>query len=144
VVFSYLFISHDLALVRMVADEVAVLYQGRLCEVGPTRHVYAAPFHPYTATLLAAVPEPVPGRSPRALKHESSLGVVPAHGCPFFQRCPRRIETTCAQIDPPWRLAEGGHAIRCHLTLEQLSEPIEVLPLYASAPSRTAYDKPHS
>ncbi|NJM07496.1 ABC transporter ATP-binding protein [Candidatus Gracilibacteria bacterium] len=116
---SYLFISHDLAVVRAIADQVAVLYQGRLCEVGPVEHVYAPPFHPYTASLLAAAPEPVPGRPTRPLDRESAMHDAPqAQGCPFYQRCPQRIEPTCAVEEPPWRHFAHGHAIRCHLAFD--------------------------
>ncbi len=129
---TYLFIAHDLAVVRAIADHVAVLYQGRLCEIGGVRQVYAPPFHPYTASLLAAVPTPVPGRRVRAVDRDETPGTPPARGCPFYHRCPRRIEPVCAVEDPPWRHAEDGHAIRCHLPLEQLTEPLELAPLLST------------
>jgi peptide/nickel transport system ATP-binding protein len=124
---TYLFITHDLAVVRAIADRVAVLYQGRLCEVGTVDDVYAPPFHPYTASLLAAVPEPVPGRRPPALDREAPAGTPPARGCPFYHRCPRRITPTCAEEDPPWRISSEGHAIRCHLTLQELAAPVQAV-----------------
>jgi peptide/nickel transport system ATP-binding protein len=119
---SYLFISHDLAVVRAIADEVAVLYQGRICEIGKVAEVYAPPFHPYTASLLAAAPEPIPERHLRVRDRDSLSAAPPARGCPFYQRCPHRIEPTCAVDEPPWREFAQGHAIRCHLSFEKTDE----------------------
>ncbi len=135
---TYLFIAHDLAVVRAIADQVAVLYQGRLCEIGGVTQVYTPPFHPYTASLLAAAPEPVPGRRVRAVDRDDAPGTPPERGCPFYQRCPRRIEPTCAVEDPPWRLAEHGHAIRCHLPLAELAIPLDPFPVRMTAERRNA------
>ena len=88
---AYLFISHDLAVVRAIADRVVVLYQGRMCEVGPVADIYAPPYHPYTETLLAAVPEPVPGARARLLAKDVQEAEPPARGCCFQRRCPRRV-----------------------------------------------------
>lgn len=126
---SYLFISHDLAVVRAIADQVAVLYQGRLCEIGSVAQVYTPPFHPYTASLLAAAPVLTPGRRARALDRDATPGAPLARGCPFYHRCPRRIEPACAVEDPPWRIVDEHHAIRCHLSLDQLTEPVAAPPL---------------
>lgn len=118
---SYLFIAHDLAVVRAIADQVAVLYQGRLCEIGSVSQVYTPPFHPYTASLLAAVPELTPGRRVRMRDREQPPAAPPLHGCPFYQRCPHRIDPVCDVETPPWRVLDEGHAIRCHLPIEQLA-----------------------
>ena len=75
---AYLFISHDLAVVRAIADRVAVLYQGRICELGPVADIYAPPYHPYTETLLAAVPEPVPGARAQLLAKDVQESEPPA------------------------------------------------------------------
>jgi peptide/nickel transport system ATP-binding protein len=112
---SYLFIAHDLAIVRAIADTVAVLYRGHVCELGSTAQVYAPPFHPYTASLLQAaraVSGPFVDNGPPVV--DSGLG------CPFVDRCPRRIERLCAHEPPPWRTTAPGHQIRCHLPPEQL------------------------
>ena len=114
------FVSHDLAVVRAVADRVAVLYQGRLCEIGPSRDIYRRPSHPYTEVLLGAVLEPDPDFVP-ALAAEDVVDLFPpAAGCPFQRRCPRRIGKMCDEETPPWRSAESGHAIRCHHPPEEL------------------------
>lgn len=117
---TYLFISHDLAVVRAIADRVAVLYQGRLCEVGPTEMIYNPPYHPYTETLLAAVPEPIPGARARLLAKDIQEEEPPAQGCPFQRRCPRRIGAICEEKIPPKQVASEGYVIRCHIPLEEL------------------------
>ena len=119
---AYLFISHDLAIVRAVADRVAVLYQGRLCELGPVERIYGPPYHPYTETLLAAVPEPVPGARSRLLAKDVQEEGPPAQGCCFQRRCPRRIGSICDDETPPWRVVAEGHGISCHIPLEELRE----------------------
>ena len=117
---AYLFISHDLAVVRSIADRVAVLYQGRLCEVGPVDQIYTPPYHPYTETLLAAVPEPVPGMQPRLLARDVKESEPPPRGCPFQRRCPRRQGPVCDEETPPWQAVEEEHFIGCHIPAEKL------------------------
>jgi peptide/nickel transport system ATP-binding protein len=117
---TYVLVSHDLAVVRALADRVAVLYQGRLCETGPAKNVYRLPSHPYTEVLLGAVLEPDPDTKP-ALAAEDAVDLFPpARGCPFQRRCPRRIGDICDNETPPWRPTEWGHAIRCHIPLVEL------------------------
>jgi len=113
---SYLFIAHDLAVVRAIADTVAVLYRGHVCELGSAAQVFTPPFHPYTASLLQAarLAPGAPGAGPPA--------VDTGRGCPFVDRCPRRIEPLCGQQPPPWRTTAPGHQIRCHLPPEQLDQ----------------------
>lgn len=117
---AYLFISHDLAVVRAIADRVAVLYQGRLCELGSVEQIYTPPYHPYTETLLAAVPEPVPGVRARLLAKDVQESEPPTSGCPFQRRCPRRVGSICDVETPPWQAAEEDHFIGCHIPLEEL------------------------
>jgi len=120
---TYVFISHDLAVVRAVADRVAVLYQGRLCEVGPVNDIYSAPNHPYTETLLGAVLEPEPGSKPVLNADDIIESNPPAIGCPFKRRCPKNLGEICDVEIPPWRInGESGHRIRCHIPLEELME----------------------
>lgn len=122
---TYIFISHDLAVVRAVADRVAVLYQGRLCEVGPVDAIYAPPFHPYTETLVGAVLEPDPDTEPVLLAGDTPESSPPAQGCPFQRRCPHRLGDICDMESPPWQAQSDGHMIRCHIPLAEL-EPTQV------------------
>lgn len=115
---TYIFVSHDLAVVRALSDRVAVLYQGRLCEVGPATSVYAAPSHPYTEALLDAVLEPDPDSSPSLIANDATELSPPASGCPFQRRCPKHIGDLCNNESPPWQQLANGHAIRCHLDVE--------------------------
>ncbi|MEM7126167.1 MAG: ABC transporter ATP-binding protein [Chloroflexota bacterium] len=131
---TYIFISHDLGVVRAVADRVAVLYQGRLCEVGPVDDIYSVPHHPYTETLLGAVLEPDPDATPTLLASDTPELAPPAVGCPFQRRCPYHIGDICDNEMPPWQRSKGpslnGHApndarqhkIRCHIPVEELLE----------------------
>ncbi len=117
---TYVFVSHDLAVVRALADQVAVLYQGRLCEIGPSAEVYALPSHPYTEVLLGAVLEPDPDSAPMLSTEDVVELSPPPGGCAFQRRCPRRIGEICDRETPPWQQAGEGHAIRCHIPLSQL------------------------
>ena len=117
---TYVYVSHDLAVVRAIAGRVAVLYQGRLCEIGPSDKVYALPSHPYTEVLLGAVLEPDPDTAPTLAAEDVLELSPPARGCPFQRRCQHRIGEICDTDGPPWRETGNGHAIRCHLLLEDL------------------------
>ncbi len=121
---AYIFVSHDLAVVRALSDRVAVLYQGRLCEIGPADAVYSHPSHPYTEMLLGAVLEPDPDTIPTLTSDDVVELSPPAHGCPFQRRCRKKIGSVCDNDAPPWRTAEDGHMIRCHLPIERLASSI--------------------
>ncbi|TDD06491.1 ABC transporter ATP-binding protein [Saccharopolyspora terrae] len=118
---SYLFISHDLALVKQVSDRVAVMHLGQLAEVGPAESLYRHPRHPYTAALLASIPALAPGAG-RArgrsapLDGEPPSPLEPPSGCRFRTRCPR-AETRCAQERPVLREHAPGHLAACHFPL---------------------------
>ena len=130
---TYLFISHDLAVVRSIADRVAVLYLGRLCEVGDVEAVFSGPTHPYTRMLLDAVLEPGARPEPGERRPvEEPESAPPAAGCPFQRRCPHRIPGTCDTVTPPWRESGNGHRIRCHLDLDDL--PSVLVPVPAVEP----------
>jgi peptide/nickel transport system ATP-binding protein len=132
---TYLFVSHDLAVVRALSDRVAVLYQGRLCEIGPAADVYASPSHPYTEVLLGAVLEPVPDKAPVLLAEDVVELSPPARGCPFQRRCPKKLGVVCESEVPPWQTADSGHAIRCHIPRAQLvAAPVAGLRTAASRP----------
>ncbi|MEM9230395.1 MAG: dipeptide ABC transporter ATP-binding protein [Pseudomonadota bacterium] len=118
---TYVFVSHDLAVVKALSDRVAVLYQGRLCEIGKSHHVYSTPSHPYTEVLLGAVLEPDPDTAP-TLSADDVVELSPrAQGCPFQRRCPRKLGSICDTEIPPWHKGADGHAIRCHIGIEQLA-----------------------
>src|SRR6056297_879322 len=117
---GFVFVSHDLAVVRALSDRVAVLYQGRICEAGPTRAVFAPPHHPYTDVLLGAVLAPDPDHAPRLLAEDAAELSPPARGCPFQRRCPVKCGTVCETDTPPARQTAEGHVIHCHIPLDEL------------------------
>lgn len=118
---TYIFVSHDLAVVRALSDRVAVLYQGRLCEIGPAERVYDTPSHPYTSALLNAVLEPDPDAVPELTADDVAELSPPAKGCPFQRRCPLKLGQICETDAPPWRRFQDGHAIRCHIPADELT-----------------------
>jgi peptide/nickel transport system ATP-binding protein len=117
---TLLFIAHDLAVVKNVSDRVAVMYLGKLCEVGPPDVLYARPAHPYTAALLAAIPEPDPSVPPddsRVLGGEIPSNVNPPSGCRFRTRCPKAQER-CAEEEPHLREIGPDQYVACHFPIE--------------------------
>ena len=119
---TYIFVSHDLAVVRALADRVALLYQGRLCEIGPAADVYSLPSHPYTEVLLGAVLEPDPDSVP-VLSADDIVELSPMPvGCAFQRRCPRRVGDICETKTPPWQQVDDEHLIRCHIPHIELRE----------------------
>ena len=117
---TYVFVSHDLAVVRAISDRVAVLYQGRLCEIGPSKNVYKFPSHPYTEVLLGAVLEPDPDIKPKLVAEDIVEEKPPKNGCSFQGRCPRILGDICKNEVPPWQIGENGNSIRCHIKIEDL------------------------
>ena len=117
---TYIFVSHDLAVVKAISDRVAVLYQGRLCEIGPKQNVYNFPSHPYTEVLLGAVLEPDPDIKPKLIAEDIVEEKPPENGCSFQGRCPRILGDKCRSEVPPWQVGENGNAIRCHIGIEKL------------------------
>jgi len=115
---TYLFISHDLSMVRHIADRVAVMYLGKVVELAPRGGLYATPLHPYTRALLSAVPEPDPEIEARRehiiLKGDVPSPANPPDGCNFCTRCPQVMEV-CRRIDPEMREVAPGHVVACHL-----------------------------
>ncbi len=125
---TLLFISHDLSVVRYLADRVVVMYLGRIMEKGSTEEIFAPPYHPYTEALLAAVP--IADTSVRkrriVLSGEIPSPSNPPKGCPFNTRCLYMMAGTCDAIPPPQREFAAGHVIACHLPRETLlaMEPV--------------------
>jgi peptide/nickel transport system ATP-binding protein len=118
---SYLFISHDLGVVRYLADRIVVLYLGRVMEVGPAEKVFVGPHHPYTEALLSAVPSLDDlDRLRIRLEGEIPSAADPPSGCPFQTRCPRKLGSICETTEPELIEEEPGHGIRCHIPLAEL------------------------
>jgi peptide/nickel transport system ATP-binding protein len=117
---TMIFIAHDLAVVKNVSDLVAVMYLGKLCEIGSPDALFRSPTHPYTAALLSAIPVPDPEAKPEELPGvggEVPSPLNPPSGCRFRTRCPRAAER-CAQEEPQIRELRPGHFVACHFPLE--------------------------
>jgi peptide/nickel transport system ATP-binding protein len=119
---TMLFISHDLSVVRYLADHVAVMYLGKVMEFGKVTDVFAPPYHPYTEALMSAVPIADPD-----VKRERIIleGAIPSpterpKGCPFSTRCQRKIGAICDDQVPPEQRTEDGHRIACHIPMDEL------------------------
>lgn len=118
---SYIFISHDLGVVRYISDRIGVMYLGRLMEVGPADVVFSPPHHPYTEALLSAAPSLEVKEEHRIrLEGDVPSAAKPPSGCVFHTRCPRKIGAICEQEQPPLAEEEPGHFIRCHIPIEEL------------------------
>jgi peptide/nickel transport system ATP-binding protein len=118
---SYVFITHDMGVVRYLADRIAVMYLGRIQEVGPTDDVFKGPHHPYTEALLSAIPS-VDGEATHRIHLEGEIPspANPPSGCVFHPRCPRAIAGVCEVTEPPLLEVSPGHAMRCHIPIEEL------------------------
>ena len=120
---AYLFISHDLGVVRYLSDRIAVLYLGRLMELGEAGTVFGPPQHPYTEALLSAVPnEDGTERARIRLEGDIPSHANPPSGCVFHTRCPRYIGDQCKNEEPDLKEVEPGHFWRCHYSVEELRE----------------------
>ncbi len=119
---TIILISHDLSSVRFFSDDVAVMYLGKIVEIGPCESIYHRPNHPYTTALLAAVPRPDPDAQHSGVRLEGRVpsAITPPSGCRFNTRCPYKIGTICEQQEPPKRDLGEGHFIYCHLSPEDL------------------------
>ena len=116
---TYLFVAHDLSVVKHISDRVAVMYVGHMVELAETRKLFAQPLHPYTSALMAAIPEP----NPRGRKHltvlqgEVANPAAPPTGCYFHPRCAHAVEL-CKTTPPAWEQVEPGRFVRCHRARE--------------------------
>jgi oligopeptide/dipeptide ABC transporter ATP-binding protein len=141
---AYLFIAHDLSVVRHISDRIAVMYLGKIVEEGEADEVYLRPTHPYTAALLSAIPVPDPTRRRQGtriiLSGEVGEPVGGTGGCRFRARCPFAMEI-CASLDPEAFVTPTGSTVRCHLhttgpTLGGAS--VQLLPTLTSATTGAA------
>ena len=118
---TYIFIAHDLAVVRHISHRIAVMYLGRIVEIASRHELYAEPLHPYTQALLAAIPIPDPEieatRPQQIIPGEVPSAMRPPPGCRFHTRCPRAMDV-CRSVEPPMLERDGGRAVACHLYAE--------------------------
>ncbi len=124
---ALIFIAHDLNMVRYVSDTVAVIYLGRVCEIGPTEAIFNPPMHPYTEALISAIPviDPEAEINPIRLEGTVPSPANPPGGCRFHTRCPRKIGTICETEVPPGQTSNSGHSdhtIFCHIPLVKLTD----------------------
>jgi oligopeptide/dipeptide ABC transporter ATP-binding protein len=114
---TYLFVAHDLSVVRHVSDRIAVMYLGKLMEVSPAEELYTKPIHPYTSALLSAIPIPDPEENRRrervVVSGEPPNPINPPSGCVFHPRCPRSTDI-CRDVEPPLARYPNGHLAACH------------------------------
>ncbi len=117
---TYLFIAHDLSVVKHISDRVAVMYLGKLVELAPCEELYKTPLHPYTRSLLSAVPVPEPGAKKERiiLQGEIPSPIAPPAGCYFHPRCPQVLDK-CRRQAPAYLPANSEHWVACHLVNEQ-------------------------
>jgi oligopeptide/dipeptide ABC transporter ATP-binding protein len=125
---TYLFVAHDLSVVRHVSDRIAVMYLGKLMEVSPSEELYTKPIHPYTFALLSAIPIPDPRENRRreriVVSGEPPNPIDPPSGCVFHPRCPRATDV-CREVEPPLARYPNGHLAACHHPLNVSPEEIE-------------------
>jgi peptide/nickel transport system ATP-binding protein len=129
---TLLFISHDLSLVRYLADRVVVMYLGHIVEQGTTDEVFSPPYHPYTEALLSAVPIADTSIEKKRIILEGNLPSVinPPKGCPFNTRCQRKIGSICETEEPPFAEDSPGHVISCHIPMDELRKVEPVIKMH--------------
>jgi oligopeptide/dipeptide ABC transporter ATP-binding protein len=134
---TYLFVAHDLSVVRHVSDRIAVMYLGKLMEVSPAEELYQKPVHPYTAALLSAIPIPDPKENRRrervVVSGEPPNPINPPPGCVFHPRCLRATQV-CREVEPPLARYPNGHLAACHHPLHVSPEEIGAAEKDASSP----------
>jgi oligopeptide/dipeptide ABC transporter ATP-binding protein len=142
---SYLFVAHDLSVVRHVSDRIAVMYLGKLMEVSPADEIYSKPIHPYTSALLAAVPIPDPRenreRERIVVPGEPPNPIDPPSGCVFHPRCPRATDI-CRSVEPPLAEYPNGHLAACHHPLNVSGEEAAATKKAPSSPLSSGDELP--
>ncbi len=142
---TYLFVAHDLSVVRHVSDRIAVMYLGKLMEVSPAEELHTKPIHPYTNALLGAVPIPDPEENRRreriVVSGEPPNPIDPPSGCVFHPRCPRATQV-CREVEPPLARYPGGHLAACHHPLNVTADEIGASERDPTSPLKTGDQLP--
>jgi peptide/nickel transport system ATP-binding protein len=120
---AYIFIGHNLSVIRHLCNRVIIVYMGRLCEIGSPDELFEPPYHPYTEALLSAIPVVEPDIDQREIRLEGAMpnAIDPMPGCAFHTRCPRKIGDICVQSAPAEVEVKPGHKITCHIPVDELS-----------------------
>ena len=142
---TYLFVAHDLSVVRHVSDRIAVMYLGKLMELSPSEELYTKPIHPYTTALLGAIPIPDPeenrNRERLVVSGEPPNPIDPPSGCVFHPRCPRSTEI-CSTVEPPLARYANGHLAACHHPISVSAEEIRAAQKDPSSPLSAGGEMP--
>jgi oligopeptide/dipeptide ABC transporter ATP-binding protein len=142
---TYLFVAHDLSVVRHVSDRIAVMYLGKVMEVSPAEELYTKPIHPYTFALLSAIPVPDPEENRRreriVVSGEPPNPIDPPSGCVFHTRCPRATQI-CREVEPPLARYPNGHLAACHHPLNVSPEEIKAAVKDPTSPLSAGDDLP--
>jgi oligopeptide/dipeptide ABC transporter ATP-binding protein len=144
---SYVFVAHDLSVVRHVSDRIAVMYLGKVVEVSPSEELYDKPIHPYTAALLSAIPIPDPRenrkRTREVVEGEPPSPIDPPSGCRFHTRCPFATEV-CREVEPPLTEYPRGHLAACHHPQNVTAEEIAAATRSATSPLAAGDELPQA
>jgi oligopeptide/dipeptide ABC transporter ATP-binding protein len=142
---TYLFVAHDLSVVRHVSDRIAVMYLGKLMEISPAEELYTKPIHPYTSALLSAIPIPDPEENRRrerlVVSGEPPNPIEPPSGCVFHPRCPRATDI-CREVEPPLARYANGHLAACHHPLGVSADEIKAATKDPSSPVSSGDELP--
>jgi oligopeptide/dipeptide ABC transporter ATP-binding protein len=142
---TYLFVAHDLSVVRHVSDRIAVMYLGKLMELSPSEELYVKPIHPYTTALLSAIPIPDPEENRRrdrtVVSGEPPNPIDPPSGCVFHPRCPRATDV-CREVEPPLARYPNGHLAACHHPMSVSPEEIKAATRDPSSPKSSGEELP--
>jgi oligopeptide/dipeptide ABC transporter ATP-binding protein len=144
---TYLFVAHDLSVVRHVSDRIAVMYLGKLMEISPAEELYTKPIHPYSAALLEAIPIPDPRRNRERTRSvvsgEPPNPIDPPSGCVFHPRCPRATDI-CRSVEPPLTQYANGHLAACHHPLNVSADELAAAQRSDASPLRAGAELPHA
>jgi oligopeptide/dipeptide ABC transporter ATP-binding protein len=144
---TYMFVAHDLSVVRHVSDRIAVMYLGKLMELSPAEELYTKPIHPYTSALLSAIPIPDPEENRRrkriVVSGEPPNPIDPPSGCVFHPRCPRATDV-CRKVEPPLARYPSGHLAACHHPMSISAAELEAATKDPSSPLSSGDELPRA